>query len=95
MSNQGIVEAMETQFAMQRVLCWNDPDEVASSRVDQPQLEHVSYARLKARATSFRSVWGGDLRISLEVEDGVKVNCGKFGDLLAEVKAVAGGVTDE
>jgi hypothetical protein len=32
-----------------------------------------------------------DQRISLDLDDGVKVNYGKFGDLLAEVKAVTGG----
>jgi membrane-associated HD superfamily phosphohydrolase len=31
-----------------------------------------------------------DRRISLNLDDGVKVNYGKFGDLLAEVKAVTG-----
>ena len=31
-----------------------------------------------------------DRRISLDLDDGVKVNYGKFGDLLAEVKAVHG-----
>ncbi len=35
-----------------------------------------------------------DQRITLDLDDGVKINYGKFGDLLAEVKAVAGG-TDE
>jgi len=30
-------------------------------------------------------------RIALDLDDGVKVNYGKFGDLLAEVKAVTGG----
>jgi hypothetical protein len=32
-----------------------------------------------------------DQRISLDLDDGVKVNYGKFGALLAEVKAVTGG----
>ena len=32
-----------------------------------------------------------DLRIALDLDDGVKVNYGKFGSLLAEVKAVTGG----
>ena len=32
-----------------------------------------------------------DQRIQLDLDDGVRVNCGKFGDLLAEVKAVTGG----
>ncbi len=36
-----------------------------------------------------------DLRIQLDLDDGVKVNYGKFGDLLAEVKAVTGGASDD
>jgi len=36
-----------------------------------------------------------DMRIQLDLDDGVKVNYGKFGDLLAEVKAVTGGSGDE
>ncbi len=36
-----------------------------------------------------------DRRISLDLDDGVKVNYGKFGDLLAEVKAVTGGAADD
>ena len=35
-----------------------------------------------------------DQRISLNLDDGVKVNYGKFGDLLAEVKKVTGGKAD-
>lgn len=36
-----------------------------------------------------------DLRITLDLDDGVKVNYGKFGDLLAEVKTVTGGAADD
>ena len=36
-----------------------------------------------------------DMRIALDLDDGVKVNYGKFGDLLAEVKAVTGGREEE
>ncbi len=36
-----------------------------------------------------------DQRISLDLDDGVKVNYGKFGNLLAEVKAITGGAGDE
>ena len=36
-----------------------------------------------------------DQRITLDLDDGVKVNYGKFGDLLAEVKAVTGGLSDD
>lgn len=35
-----------------------------------------------------------DQRIKLDLDDGVKVNYGKFGNLLAEVKAVTGGKED-
>jgi type II restriction/modification system DNA methylase subunit YeeA len=36
-----------------------------------------------------------DLRIKLDLDDGVKANYGKFGDLLAEVKTVTGGKDEE
>jgi hypothetical protein len=36
-----------------------------------------------------------DQKISLDLDDGVKVNYAKFGDLLAEAKAIAGGEDDE
>ena len=36
-----------------------------------------------------------DQKINLDLDDGVKVNYGKFGDLLAEVKAITGGKDEE
>ena len=36
-----------------------------------------------------------DMRITLDLDDGVRVNYGKFGNLLAEVKAVTGGASDD
>lgn len=36
-----------------------------------------------------------DQKIGLDLDDGVKVNYGKFGDLLAESKAITGGKDDE
>jgi len=36
-----------------------------------------------------------DQRISIDLDDGVKVNYGKFGSLLAEVKNITGGKDDE
>lgn len=36
-----------------------------------------------------------DMRIQLDLDEGVKVNYGKFGDLLAEVKAVTGGAGED
>ena len=36
-----------------------------------------------------------DRRIQLDLDDGVKVNYGKFGDLLAAVRSVTGGAADD
>ena len=36
-----------------------------------------------------------DQRITLDLDDGVKVNYGKFGDLLDGVKAITGGSGDD
>ena len=36
-----------------------------------------------------------DMRTHLDLDDGVKVNYGKFGDLLEGVKAVTGGISDD
>jgi len=36
-----------------------------------------------------------DMRIKLDLDDGVRGNYGKYGDLLAEVKAVTGGKDEE
>jgi len=34
------------------------------------------------------------MRIKIDLDDGVKVNYGKFGDLLADVKVITGGSGD-
>lgn len=36
-----------------------------------------------------------EMRITLDLDDVVKVNYGKFGGLLAEVKAITGGASDD
>ncbi|WP_330148773.1 BREX-1 system adenine-specific DNA-methyltransferase PglX [Shewanella xiamenensis] len=36
-----------------------------------------------------------DMRISLDLDDGVKVNYGKFGDLLADVKSITGSAPED
>ena len=36
----------------------------------------------------------GDMRITLDLDDGVKVNYAIFGDLVAEAKAITGGSDD-
>ena len=53
--------------------------------------------RNKTKRSQRRAVQKGleDLRIKLDLDDGVKANYSKFGDLLAEVKAVTGGKNEE
>ena len=36
-----------------------------------------------------------DMHIALGLDDGVKMNCGKFGNLLDDVKTVIGGESEE
>jgi hypothetical protein len=36
-----------------------------------------------------------DIQVNDSFDDGLKVNCGKFGDLLAESKAITGGEDEE
>jgi len=68
---------------------------VASSIAEKSKLDKdidklgKKYVELLAYDEKLRHY--ADLRIQLDLDDGVKVNYGKFGDLLAEVKAVTGG----
>jgi hypothetical protein len=49
---------------------------------------HQQQAELSAFDEKLRHY--ADHRISLDLDNGVKVNYGKFGDLLADVKAITG-----
>jgi type II restriction/modification system DNA methylase subunit YeeA len=59
------------------------------------QLESLRKKHLELLAYDEQLRHYADMRIDLDLDDGVKVNYGKFGDLLAEVKAVAGGKDDD
>jgi hypothetical protein len=59
------------------------------------QLESLRKQQLELLAYDEKLRHHADQRITLDLDDGVKVNYGKFGDLLAEVKAVTGGVSDD
>jgi type II restriction/modification system DNA methylase subunit YeeA len=59
------------------------------------QLESLRKKHLELLAYDEQLRHYADMRIELDLDDGVKVNYGKFGDLLAEVKAVTGGKGDD
>ncbi len=77
-----------------------EQDVAASSSTAQrnklsKQLEKLRKRHLELLAYDEQLRHFADQRIELDLDDGVKVNYGKFGDLLAEVKAVAGGKGDD
>lgn len=55
------------------------------------ELADLEKRRAELRAFDDQLKHYADRRIRLDLDDGVKVNYGKFGELLAEVKAVTGG----
>lgn len=59
------------------------------------QLESLRKKHLELLAYDEQLRHFADQRIELDLDDGVKVNYGKFGDLLAEVKAVVGKQDEE
>lgn len=61
------------------------------------QKEQDKLKKQQAELTTFEEKLKhyADMRISLDLDDGVKVNYAKFGDLLAEFKAITGGKDDE
>jgi hypothetical protein len=59
------------------------------------QIESLNKKHVELLAYDEKLRHYADRRITLDLDDGVKVNYGKFGDLLAEVKAVTGGSSDE
>ncbi len=74
---------------------------IPPNRVRDGSATVATHACLAAGATLLKPLVGlqafdeklrhyADQRIHLDLDDGVKVNYGKFGDLLAEVKAVTG-----
>ena len=65
-------------------------DSAAEIKRKEKELQnlHKQQAELSSFEEKLRHY--ADQRISLDLDDGVKVNYGKFGDLLAEVKAVMG-----
>lgn len=77
-----------------------EQDVAASSSTAQrnkltKQLEKLRKQHLELLAYDEQLRYYADQRITLDLDDGVKVNYGKFGELLAEVKAVTGGKGDD
>jgi len=70
------------------------PSTAARNKIDN-QIKALKKKHVELLAYDEKLRHYADRRISLDLDDGVKVNYGKFGDLLAEVKAVTGGSADD
>ncbi|MBP7179498.1 MAG: SAM-dependent methyltransferase, partial [Moraxellaceae bacterium] len=100
--NEGTLSRMRTEYVVPLTGKMNDrirflETEVpkATSTAERKKLEK-DIDRLKKKLDELRLYdeklrHYADRRIALDLDDGVKVNYGKFGDLLAEVKAITGG----
>lgn len=100
--NEGTLARMRTEYVIPLTAKLNtyanklEQDiEASTSTAEKKRLEkelaalHNQQAELATFDEKLRHY--ADQRISLDLDDGVKVNYGKFGDLLTEVKSVTGG----
>ena len=103
--NEGTLARMRTEYVIplqgmmaSRVLRLKDDIAANTSTAHDKRLEKERATLVKQeselREFDEKLRHYADQRISLELDDGVKVNYGKFGDLLAEVKAVTGAKPD-
>ncbi|TCZ55874.1 BREX-1 system adenine-specific DNA-methyltransferase PglX [Klebsiella grimontii] len=71
-------------------------DGVSGGEATRLKREHDSLSKKFNELRSFddRLRHYADMRISIDLDDGVKVNYGKFGDLLADVKAITGNAPE-
>ncbi len=103
--NEGTLARMRTEYVIPLTAKLNtytnklEQDiEASTSTSEKKRLEkelaalHNQQAELATFDEKLRHY--ADQRISMDLDDGVKVNYGKFGDLLAEVKAVTGGASE-
>ena len=103
--NEGTLARMRTEYVIplqgmmaSRVLQLEGDIAVAASTTHRRRLEKERETLVKQqselREFDEKLRHYADQRVSLDLDDGVKVNYGKFGGLLAEVKAITGAKAD-
>ena len=103
--NEGTLARMRTEYVIplqgmmaSRVRQLDEDIAAVASTAHRKRLEKERAALVKQQAElrefDEKLRHYADQRIGLDLDDGVKVNYGKFGDLLAEVKAVTGAKAD-
>ena len=88
---------LQTKIARQIEHLEKDKDAVSGSAANKIAKEIASLRKQAEELRKFDEVLRhyADKRIKIDLDDGVKVNYGKFGNLLAEVKKIAGSSSDE
>ena len=103
--NEGTLARMRTEYVIplqgmmaSRVRRLEREIDAAASNTHSRRLENERETLVKQQAElrefDEKLRHYADQRIGLDLDDGVKVNYGKFGDLLAEVKAITGAKAD-
>jgi hypothetical protein len=104
--NEGTLARMRTEYVIPllgkmtaRIAHLTDDSAAATSSQHKKRLEteKATITKQLAEVQAFDEQLRhyADQRIKLDLDDGVKVNYGKFGDLLAEVKAICGKSGEE
>jgi len=99
--NAGTLSRMRTEYVVKlqgkintriEQLEDNIPDAESTSHRKELERERDKLLKQREELQTFdeKLRHAADLRIELDLDDGVKVNYGKFGDLLAEVKSITG-----
>ena len=103
--NEGTLARMRAEYVVTLVakmvsrLDMLDQDVAAASSAAartklQKQIEALRKKQIELLAYDEKLRHYADMRITLDLDDGVKVNYAKFGDLVAEAKAITGGSDD-
>ncbi|HGY7318936.1 TPA: SAM-dependent methyltransferase, partial [Escherichia coli] len=69
-------------------------DSTSEANRFKKELDALTKKQVELREFDDKLKHYADMRISLDLDDGVKVNYGKFGDLLADVKAITGSAPE-
>ena len=104
--NEGTLARMRAEYVVPLIakvmsrLDMLDKDVAAASSAAartklQEQIEALRKKQIELLAYDEKLRHYADMRITLDLDDGVKVNYAKFGDLLDSVKLVTGGASDD
>jgi type II restriction/modification system DNA methylase subunit YeeA len=91
------VTPLQGKFSARAEYLSNEKDAATSTSARtklQKQLDALKKKQVELAAFDDFLRHYADKRIPLDLDDGVKVNYGKFGNLLAEVKVITGGVEE-